>query len=348
MAYIDNHDTTFGVLSVRADDIPDLSVTEPKMANNAVSTRTIQDEAVTTAKINGGAVTSDKINNSAVTTNKIATSAITAGKIGTGQVQTQNIDGGAVTTDKIYPQAVTTDKIADRAVTTYKIGERAVTEYNIFGGAVTTNKIFNGAVTTDKLHSNAVTNGKIMENAIDGHEIQAGAINFSKLGNFVETSGNGQAWAFADDVTIATTLLIKNWILNHTEDKILNPSKIICFDTNECVSSVASLFPTHGTYTAAKSVYVPSNIDTIPDSVLTFLPNVNVYYVDNPSSAVHLEKDVQTAVQNGRITIYYKDEFNLADLFATSQKNLNDRLTALETTVGTVNTALENAINGVS
>lgn len=201
--------------------------------------------------------------------------------------------------------------------------------------AITSGKIGQGEVKATNIDGGAITSGKIGQGEVKATNIDDGAVEFSKLGsNLVAKSNNGQAWAFADDVTIPTTLVTKNWILNNTEDKIVNPTKIIYFDTNGCISAITNSLPSQQGYTVAHSTFVPSAITTIPDSVLTLLPNVDVYYVDNSSSAVHLETDVQTAVQNEQITIYYKGEFNLAELFATSQKNLNDRLTALESQIG--------------
>ncbi|HEY3094491.1 MAG TPA: hypothetical protein VGJ42_01905 [Nitrososphaera sp.] len=61
-----------GINGDGTNDIKDGSVTNAKLATNAVSSGKIATSAVTTAKINGGAVTNAKLADGAVTTSKIA------------------------------------------------------------------------------------------------------------------------------------------------------------------------------------------------------------------------------------------------------------------------------------
>lgn len=112
---------------VESDDIVLHAVTEEKLDDNSVSTRTIQDNAVTTPKLDDEAVTTPKIDEKAVTTPKIADEAVTAPKLDDGAVTEPKITDGAVSEPKIRGNAVTTSKIKDKAVTTPKINNKAVT-----------------------------------------------------------------------------------------------------------------------------------------------------------------------------------------------------------------------------
>lgn len=132
------------------------------------------------------------------------------------------------------------------------------------------------------------------------------------------------------------------------DTKIDKPTKCIYFDEDDCVYTLTSGMHTGGPRVGITSVYAPSSITEIPDRALVSTPDLATIYIDNASSAVTLGTDIQAAVNNNELTIYYKGQFNLANILATSQKELNLRLISLEATVGTVNTILENAINGVS
>lgn len=132
------------------------------------------------------------------------------------------------------------------------------------------------------------------------------------------------------------------------DTKIDKPTKCIYFDEDDCVYTLTSGIHTGGARVGITSVYAPSSITEIPDRALVSTPDLATIYIDNASSAVTLGTDIQAAVNNNELTIYYKGQFNLANILATSQKKLNLRLISLEATVGTVNTILENAINGVS
>lgn len=95
----------------------DGSVTEPKIATDAVTTAKILDANVTAAKLATNAVETDKINALAVTAAKIAANA----------VETDKINALAVTEAKIAASAVTTAKIADGAVSNAKLANMAAT-----------------------------------------------------------------------------------------------------------------------------------------------------------------------------------------------------------------------------
>jgi hypothetical protein len=132
------------------------------------------------------------------------------------------------------------------------------------------------------------------------------------------------------------------------DTRIDKPTKCIYFDEDDCVYTLTSGIHTGGPRMGITSVYAPSSITEIPDRALVSTPDLTTIYIDNAFSAVTLGTDIQAAVNNEELIIYYKGQFNLANILATSQKKLNSRLISLEATVGTVNTILENAINGVS
>jgi outer membrane lipoprotein-sorting protein len=150
--------------------IPDASVTNTKLAFEAVATNNIANGSVSSGKLAVGAVTTTSIADSAVTTTKIGAGAVKTASIADSSVTTAKIVAGAVTTSSIANGAVTTANIADGAVTTAKIASSGVTTANIADNAITVNKIGNGAISTAKIADGAVTDAKI-----------SGPIDYSKI-----------------------------------------------------------------------------------------------------------------------------------------------------------------------
>ena len=129
------------------------------------------------------------------------------------------------------------------------------------------------------------------------------------------------------------------------DTKIDKPTKCIYFDEDDCVYTLTSGIHTGGVKIGITSVYAPSSITEIPDRALVSTPDLATIYIDNASSAVTLGTDIQAAVNNNELIIYYKGQFNLANILATSQKKLNLRLISLEATVGTLNSNINSQLN---
>jgi len=91
--------------------LSDGCVTEPKLADSAVSA----------LKIAASAVTEPKLADSAVSTRTIAAGAVTEPKLANSAVSERTITSSAVTSDKLASSAVTNAKIANDAVTYSKI-----------------------------------------------------------------------------------------------------------------------------------------------------------------------------------------------------------------------------------
>ncbi len=168
-------------------EIKDDAVTTAKIKDLNVTTAKMSDLSVTTAKINDLAVTAGKLASDSVTTLKIADSSVTSAKIANESVLTDRIANLAVTTGKINDEAVTTDKIGDLNVTTVKINDLAVTVDKLATDAVTTAKIADFNVTTAKINDLAVTNGKLANDAVGTSKIADGSVTADKVASSAVT-----------------------------------------------------------------------------------------------------------------------------------------------------------------
>jgi len=89
----------------------DGSVTEAKLAANAVSNTKIKDGSVTATKIAANTITSAQLANAAVNNGAIQSYAVTEEKIAAGAVSSAKLAPGAVTAAKIANNAVSYDKL---------------------------------------------------------------------------------------------------------------------------------------------------------------------------------------------------------------------------------------------
>lgn len=154
-AFLDDIETFLNVTKINDDNIQNNGITgSTKLLNQSVTEAKLAANAVTTLKVADGAVTAAKLGTDAVTTVKIQDDAVTEAKIADSAVSTDRLAASAVTTAKIADDAVTADKLKDSAATD---ADRAVTTDHIRDSAVTTAKVNDGAITPGKCSTNYYT-----------------------------------------------------------------------------------------------------------------------------------------------------------------------------------------------
>lgn len=197
--------------TIVTDLLANKCVTNPKIADQAVDTRTLRDDAVTTPKILNLNITTEKINNQAVTTPKIA-----------------NLN---VTTEKLNDFAVIEQKIGSSAVTTPKIMNSAVTENKIADNAVTREKIINLAIDNSKIANNTIENAKYANQSIYGAKIKDAGIETVHLIDYCVTTGKlGTGSVVTDKISdrqvTSSKIALKNVYSEHIADKGIIESNI--------------------------------------------------------------------------------------------------------------------------
>ena len=167
--------------AVDTDQLVDDAVTGPKLSDTAVDTAHIVDDAVTTAKIEDDAVTGPKLSDTAVDTAHIVDDAVTTAKIEAGAVDTTELASDAVTQAKIANNAVGASQLASNAVTKVKLANQAVGTAEIENLAVTTAKIRDDAVTGTQLSDTAVDTAHIVDDAVTTAKIEDDAVTGAKI-----------------------------------------------------------------------------------------------------------------------------------------------------------------------
>jgi hypothetical protein len=162
--------------AITADKILDGAINEIKLADDAVTTAKIAVDAITADVIAVGAITETKIENGAISTVKIAADAITADQISANAITADAISANAITTAKINAGAVVAASIAADAITSAKISAGAITTAKIEAAAITTAKIEAAAITADQIAADAITSTKIVAGAITTDAIAADAV----------------------------------------------------------------------------------------------------------------------------------------------------------------------------
>ena len=131
-----------------------------------------------------------RIADEAVTSKTIAKGAVTSSRIGSGAVTSPKIRTGAVTSQKIGAGAVNSTALAAGAVTSQKIGAGAVNSAALAAGAVIADKLANDSVTVSKIQDGAVVTGKIAAGAVTGNKVLDQAISYAKLNNTLQVFYN--------------------------------------------------------------------------------------------------------------------------------------------------------------
>lgn len=141
--FIDIND---GVL-LQTKNLADRCVTEPKLASNAVSNRTIIDKAIGNAKL--------------------ADNSIDSRVLGNNVVSESNLANNSVSSRTIVEKAVTNQKLGDNAVDHRVLSDNAVRETNLADNSVRTRIIGPRAVINEKLEDNSVDGRVIAPNSIN-------------------------------------------------------------------------------------------------------------------------------------------------------------------------------------
>ena len=154
--------------AVETDNIKNEAVTEPKLADDSVSTRTIEDGAITHPKL--------------------ATDAVENENIKTKTIHGTKLQEGTVSSLELGTDSVIVGKIAKGAVTHPKIAQDAVSNIHLASSAVHEDNILNKAVTSDKLASDASADASADANrAVGTDHIKKDAVTFDRLAQPVRT-----------------------------------------------------------------------------------------------------------------------------------------------------------------
>ena len=129
-------ETSNNMVNAVAGQIPDGTITNVKLATNAVSTDKISNNAVTSAKIADGSITDTKLASNSVTSAKITDGNVTNVKLAANAVNTANIVDGSVTTVKLATASVHSTTLADGSVTNVKLAASSVSSTNIIDDTI--------------------------------------------------------------------------------------------------------------------------------------------------------------------------------------------------------------------
>ncbi|MEV0267727.1 hypothetical protein AB0H43_03045 [Hamadaea sp. NPDC050747] len=115
-------------------DLPDGSITETLISDDAISTPKLRANAVTTDKVAAGAIEALQIAANAITAGKIAANAVTAGTIAANAVTAGTIAANAVTASAIAADAITGKTITGGLFQTAASGNRISIGNSVING----------------------------------------------------------------------------------------------------------------------------------------------------------------------------------------------------------------------
>lgn len=131
---------------------------------------------------------------------------------------------------------------------------------------------------------------------------------------------------------------VKKQIDELEEKTLVKPDYSLGFDTDGVIKSRANVTGLTTLLSGCDSVYTAPKCTTLTSQFKSVNPDLTDIYIDNYSEDMTIDSSITS---DSNITIHYRATFKLIDLLTASQIALANR-------VGTVDTILGNAIEGVS
>lgn len=122
-------------------------VTGDLIAANAITETKISDDAITTRTIAANAITADELSANSVTGNKIVSRTIGAQHIATGTLTANEIAANTITATQIASKTIGAGQIAASSITALEIAANTIDANNIKSAAITTDKLRVGSMT---------------------------------------------------------------------------------------------------------------------------------------------------------------------------------------------------------
>ncbi len=130
----------------------------------------LKTEVLNGANIKNSSITNEKIADDAIFSRNLAENSVTSEKILSESIVSSKLAQNCVTAEKIKSGSVTETKLADNSVSNAKICDGSITESKIADNSVTKNKIANGSITQTKLDSGSVTPEKLDRAYLTQHQ----------------------------------------------------------------------------------------------------------------------------------------------------------------------------------
>ncbi len=180
------------------------SVTNAKLANNAVTSAKISDGTIASADISSGAVTTEKILDGTIASGDISTGAVTA---------TQILDATITSTDISTSAGIVASQILDGTLTTSDLSGSA---------GITAAQILDGTLTTSDLSGSAgITGSQIANTTIDLTTKVTGVLP-------VANGGSGGAFASAGAIVNMTADTVSAETVNFINGNCTNVNPTVC------------------------------------------------------------------------------------------------------------------------
>lgn len=306
--------------------------------------------------IDGSDITNSRIDNSGITDSSFEAGNVLINTDGSGNIGTyiefnatdvtKNIPMGSAGGDLTgnYPNPtigtskITSDKIADSAITSNKIADDSITSSKIVDGTIQGVDLANNIITSDKIADGAVNTNDLANSAITTDKIANKSVNRDKL--------TDELWTLIEQA--ADTSELENAI-NDLKTQVSELETDVTTNTSN-ISSLSSQVNELETDVATNATNISTNASNI-SSLTTQVNNLNASVSTNTSNISSLSTNLSSLSNtvSGHTTSINNLSSQLSNLTSSVNEdytNLEARVTALETTVGTLNTRLENRLNG--
>jgi hypothetical protein len=281
--------------------LKDKTVTEIKMADSSVSTRSIINRNVTSPKIALGAILTEHFQENSLDGKVIKDNTLNGNKLINLSLEGIKLKDRTIDGVKLKQLTITDAELASNSVITRVIKDLNVTESKLANDSVSTRTIKDLNVTTPKLADLSVTNPKIGEKAVDWKNVNDDAIRTSHILNLNVTepklANNAVITRVIKDLSVTTPKLANDAV---TTLKILNKNVTLAKLEDSVQSVIRNAVVHDGDYaTVNANLRVKGNIVADPNNLTKTISGFKVY---NPLFADYAEGFVVTEpVEEGHI-----------------------------------------------
>lgn len=279
----------------------DKTVTEIKMADNSISTRTIVNRNVTSGKIAVGAILTEHFKDNTLDGKVVKDNTLNGTKLIDLSLDGVKVKDRTLGGIKLKQLTVTDQELANDSVITSKILNLNVTEPKLANSSVVTRTVKDLNITTTKLADLSVTNPKLGLKAVDWKNVNEDAIRTTHILNLNVTepklANDSVITRVIKDLNVTNAKLATDSV---TTVKILNKNVTLAKLEDSVQSVIRNAVVHDGDYaTVNANLKVKGNIVADPNDLTKTISGFKVY---NPLFADYAEGFIVTEpVEEGHI-----------------------------------------------
>ncbi len=162
-------------------NVPDGSITEPKLAASAVTSPKIQDDTITSADVNDNSLTANDLAVDSVGPSELKANSVGASELVTDSVGTSEVNDNTLTSDDLATNSVGASELAADSVGTSEVNDNTLTSDDLATNSVGASELAADSVGASELAANSVGASELATDSVGTSEVDDNALTSSDL-----------------------------------------------------------------------------------------------------------------------------------------------------------------------